>query len=124
MKLIRNTESQSFQTPNALVTPMATPRLGSDQISVIRQKMGNGKSNPTHTQTSEEVMVMLSGTVTVTVDKEIVSLSAGDTLIVPAEVPHSIENTSGGESEWLIISPVGMQFKGPTGELMTPEWAL
>lgn len=57
--------------------------------------MQSGHKNPTHTQTTAEVMVMLQGVVAVTVDGSARDMRAGDTLIVPANVPHSIENASG-----------------------------
>jgi quercetin dioxygenase-like cupin family protein len=112
-----------FTTPNALVFPLATESLGATQVSVIRQRMESGKKNPTHTQTKEEVMVMLSGEVQVMVDGVVGTMNAGDVLTVGSGIPHSIENTSGAEAEWLIISPSQMQFHGPDGNLMIPDWA-
>lgn len=123
MKLNAAHTLKTFETPNASVTPLATRRLGAGQVSVIRQRMADGHKNPMHTQTTEEVMVMLEGEVNVTVDGVNAVLSAGDTLIVPANTPHGIENTSGKPAEWLIVSPLGMQFFGPDGQAMTPGWA-
>lgn len=123
MNITRSSDAQKFNTPNAIVTPHATGRTGAKQVSVIHQRMESGRSNPQHTQTTEEVMYMLSGNVDVVVDGKQISLSAGDSLTVPANVPHSIENSSGSPSEWLIISPAGMQFCGPDGNLMSPDWA-
>lgn len=123
MKVIRRSTAQQFTTPNAIVTPIATRRTGSEQLSVIHQKMESGQSNPKHTQTTEEVMVMLSGYVDLVVGDQEVSLAAGDAIIVPACVPHAIVNSSGSSAEWLIVSPAGMQFHGPAGKAMTPAWA-
>ncbi len=85
--------------------------------------MESGHSNPNHTQTTEEVMVLLEGSVLVSVAGEESELSQGDTLIVPANTIHSISNVSGKVAEWLIISPIGMQFYGPDGNPMSPDWA-
>lgn len=123
MKFNAAASLQVFETPNASVTPLATRRLGAEQVSVIRQRMESGHKNPTHSQTTEEVMVMLQGSVVVTVDGNAREMVAGDTLIVPANIPHSIENTSGKPADWLIISPLGMQFFGPNGNAMVPAWA-
>ncbi len=113
----------TFETPNASVTPLATKRLGAEQVSVIRQRMESGRRNPLHAHMAEEVMVMLDGTVEVTVDGTAWQLAAGDILIVPGGAPHSIENASGRDAEWLIVSPSGMQFLMPDGQAMTPPWA-
>ncbi len=123
MNLYRQQSQRMFTTPNAFVFPLATERLGATQVSVIRQRMESGRKNPLHTQTAEEVMVMLSGEVRVVVDGAIATMIAGDVLTVGPGVPHSIENSGTAQAEWLIISPAPMQFHGPDGKLMTPEWA-
>lgn len=123
MNITRSSGARPFTTPNAIVTPLATKRTGATELSVIHQRMESGHSNPQHTQTSEEVMYMLSGSVNVTVEGKSANLNSGDALTVPANTPHSIENASGSPAEWLIISPAGMQFHGPDGNPMSPEWA-
>jgi quercetin dioxygenase-like cupin family protein len=123
MKINSADSLKTFKTPNASVIPLATKRLGAQQVSVIRQLMESGHKNPTHTQTTEEVMIMLQGSVNVTVNGATQELFIGDTLIVPANTPHSIENASGKSAEWLIVSPLGMQFFGPDGNPVTPPWA-
>lgn len=123
MKVNSANSLKVFETPNAAVTPLATRRLGAEQVSVIRQRMDSGKKNPVHTQTTEEVMVMLHGSVAVTVSGVTRDIATGDALIVPANTPHSVENASGESAEWLIISPLGMHFFGPDGNAVTPPWA-
>lgn len=123
MHILRHHTAKTFSTPNAEVTPLATPSLKASECSVIRQRMAPKHSNPSHTQTHEEIMVMLSGSVVVQVGDEKAQLAAGDTLIVPAKTPHSIENLGEVAAEWLIISPVGTQFYGPDGQMMSPDWA-
>ena len=85
--------------------------------------MDGGRANPVHKQTTEEVMVLLEGSVSVTVEGHTALLVAGDTLIVPANTAHSIMNASDKAAEWLIMSPIGMQFHGPDGNPMSPDWA-
>lgn len=123
MNIQRATQQRAFTTPNATVTPLATPSLGAQQSSVLRQRMAPGYQNPTHTQTHEEIMVMLEGGVKVTVEAETSELHAGDSLTIPAHTPHSISNHGSADAEWLIISPAAMQFIGLDGEPMTPDWA-
>ncbi|WP_309572290.1 cupin domain-containing protein [Deinococcus sp.] len=123
MNILRAHDAQRHTTPNATVIPLATPSLGAQQISVIRQEMGPGHANPAHAQTHEEVMVMLDGQVTVTVDGGTTDLQAGDTLTIPAMTVHSIENPGPQGATWLIVSPTGMGFLGADGQVMTPDWA-
>ncbi|RJF73182.1 cupin domain-containing protein [Deinococcus cavernae] len=123
MNIHRQHHQTPHTTPNATVTPLATPGSGATQTSVIRQRMAPDHANPTHTHTHEEIMVVLSGTVSVTVGEDTSELSSGDTLIVPASTPHSVRNQSSAAAEWLIISPAASQIHGPDGQLMTPAWA-
>ncbi|MBB6015404.1 cupin domain-containing protein [Deinococcus radiopugnans] len=123
MKIVQAQHQQTFTTPNAAVVPLATPSLGAAQVSVIRQRMAPGHQNPAHTQTHEEVMVMLGGAVTLTVAGESAELRRGDTAIIPAQTPHSLSNVGQEDAEWLIVSTADMQFHGADGKLMTPEWA-
>ena len=123
MRVNTRKSQPTFSTPNTVITPLATLKFGAEQVSVIHQKMERGCKNPTHTQSTEEVMVLLRGSVTVTVAEKSVTLQEGDTLIVPADTPHSIDNGSCDTAEWIIISPTNMQFKDAAGNLMTPPWA-
>lgn len=123
MKIVQAQHQKTVTTPNAAVTPLATPSLGAAQVSVIRQRMAPGHQNPAHTQTHEEVMVVLGGVLNLTVAGERAELHTGDTAIIPAHIPHSLSNTGQKDAEWLIVSPAGMQFHGSDGTLMTPEWA-
>lgn len=123
MKIRTASSLTVFETPNASITPLATRKSGAEQVSIIRQRMQGSQRNPMHAHTSEEVMLMLDGAVDVTVDGITRRLAAGDTLIVPAGSMHCIENGGGQPAEWLIVSPLGMQFLGADGGAMTPAWA-
>lgn len=70
MNILPANQQKTFTTPNAVVVPLATPSLGSQSLSVIRQRMAPQHQNPLHTQTHEEVMVMLSGKMSVQVAGE------------------------------------------------------
>ncbi|SMB89493.1 cupin domain-containing protein [Deinococcus hopiensis] len=123
MHILRTKQQHTVDTPNGnRVTPLATPRLGAGEVTVIRQRQVPGGFNPTHTQSREEVLVLLSGRVTVGSGEERSELLAGDTLIVPAHTPHQIVNTGSTDAEWLIVSPTGMQFFREDGEEMRPGW--
>ena len=112
-----------FSTPNAEITPLATLRHGAQQVSVIRQKMESGHHNPMHTQTTEEVMVVLKGKVVVNIEDQTATVKQGDTVIIPPNTPHSIENRSKNTAEWIIISPARMKFKDAEGNSVVPPWA-
>ena len=124
MLIIRNHEITPIETPGGNFTSgLATPSRGAQEVNVIRQHETPSGHNPPHRHDREEVMVMLTGTVTVTVDAVEETLRPGDTLIVPAQALHQIANTGHEPAEWLIIAPQGRRFFSASGEEALPTWA-
>jgi quercetin dioxygenase-like cupin family protein len=129
MKLIRHRVIDGSGTPGMFAGGLATPSLGATDVSVIKQGALPGAANPLHSHDREEVMVQLAGEVTVTLDgedtRETVELSVGDTLIVPAETLHQIQNAGVERAEWLLIGPAGLRYRGADGQdVGQPNWAI
>lgn len=67
--------------------------MGSRQSSVVYFELEPGGAVATHTDSAEEVVLVLDGTVQVTLGDEQGTLSRGELALVPAMVPHSVRNT-------------------------------
>jgi mannose-6-phosphate isomerase-like protein (cupin superfamily) len=67
--------------------------MGSRDASVVYFELEPGGAVATHTDSAEEVVLVLEGTVQVTLEDEQGALSAGECALVPAMVPHSVRNT-------------------------------
>jgi quercetin dioxygenase-like cupin family protein len=67
--------------------------MGSDHASVVYFELEPGGAVGTHTDSAEEVILVLEGTVQVTLGDEQGMLSTGELTLVPAMVPHSVRNT-------------------------------
>ena len=123
MVVIRVQDTRSIETPNGNHgAALATPSLGATEVTVVRQRQTPGGFNPAHTQSREEVMVLLSGEITVSAGDERFELVSGDTLIVPAGVLHRVDNSGAVDAEWLIVSAAGGQFFREGGEEARPAW--
>jgi quercetin dioxygenase-like cupin family protein len=70
--------------------------MGSDHASVVYFELEPGGAVSTHTDSAEEVILVLEGTVQVTLGDEQGMLSTGELALVPAMVPHSVRNTGTG----------------------------
>src|SRR4051794_27579825 len=122
--VVRRDQLELMETPGSnFTTGLATRARGANEVIVILQQQAAGGRNPLHTHDREETMVLRAGRVSVTVGDELVTLAAGDTLIVPANTAHRIENAGDERAEWLLIAPAGMRFFGAAGEGMGPAWA-
>jgi quercetin dioxygenase-like cupin family protein len=124
MTVVQGNRLQYIDTPggNAGVA-LATPSRGASEVSVIRQRQQPGGNNPAHTHDREEVIVVLAGSVTVTLNGDVVTLGPGDTIIVPPHVLHQLENAGSEPADWLLVAPAGVGFFHANGEQATPPWA-
>jgi mannose-6-phosphate isomerase-like protein (cupin superfamily) len=130
MRVVRNRVIDGSGTEGMFAGGLATPSRGATDVSVIKQGASPGAANPLHSHDREEVMVQLVGASTVTLGgdpdlRETVELAVGDTLIVPAGIPHQIQNTGQERAEWMLIGPAGLRYHGADGQdVGQPSWAL
>jgi quercetin dioxygenase-like cupin family protein len=68
------------ETPNAIMTTLASPSLGSAELSLWQVSMAAGQRGPLHAFDAEQIWHVLAGAVDVS-GRE---LAAGDTLVLPA----------------------------------------
>jgi len=66
---------------------------GTESSSVVYFEIEPGHYLGTHTDSAEEIVLILAGTVEASLGEERGSLSAGQAVLIPAMVPHGIRNT-------------------------------
>lgn len=66
---------------------------GCDNSAVVYFELEPGKMLGRHTDSAEEILLVLQGTVEATVGEESDTISQGEMAVVPAMVPHSVRNT-------------------------------
>jgi len=78
---------------------------------LLDMRVAPGKGVPRHTHTLEdEALFVLSGELEATVGDEIFTLSAGETLIAPRNIPHQLHNSGNVPNHYLIMfSPAGFE---------------
>src|SRR5262249_50306837 len=74
-------------------------------------RVAPGKGVPRHTHTREdEALFVLSGELEATVGNKIFTLSAGETLVAPRNIPHQLRNPGNVANHYLIVfSPSGFE---------------
>jgi quercetin dioxygenase-like cupin family protein len=92
-------------------------------VSVIRQRQVPGGFNPSHTHDREEVLVLLTGRLDVSVDGMIHALEAGDAVVIRAGEAHQLRNAGDEPAEWLLVAPAGYRFYHASGEEAAPAWS-
>jgi quercetin dioxygenase-like cupin family protein len=84
--------------------------LGSDEMpnfAMRRFRMEPGGGMPLHTNTVEHGQYVLRGSARVRIGAETVQVSAGDSVFIPANVPHSYEAQGNEVFEFLCVVPTG-----------------
>jgi quercetin dioxygenase-like cupin family protein len=66
---------------------------GNESSSVVYFEIEPGRYLGTHTDSAEEIVLLLNGTVEARLGDETGQLTAGQAALVPAMVPHSIRNS-------------------------------
>jgi quercetin dioxygenase-like cupin family protein len=140
MTVIRRAESRRTQTPNAVMTTLASPSQGGAGQAVWRVDMGPGQVGPLHAWDTEQVWTVLEGGAAVELGGQVLSVTAGDTLILPAHAPRRITADPALSFAAIVVAPAGTRAytpdsavaasaitRGcavPDGEKLAPVWAV
>src|ERR1044071_7626630 len=88
MRIVRSTETRRTATPAAVMTTLASPALGAAANPLWKVEAPAGEAGPLHCIDAEQVWTLLDGAAAVVVGEERADLAAGDTVVVPADVPR------------------------------------
>ncbi len=66
--------------------------VGAASTSVVYFELEPGEHTGMHTDSAEEIVLILSGTVEASLGEETGRLTAGQAVLIPAMVPHGIRN--------------------------------
>src|SRR5215470_12987964 len=90
MPVIHRAESRRTETPNAVMTTLASPTQGGAGQAVWRVEMRPGQSGPLHAIDTEQIWTVLAGGATVELDGATHSIEEGDTVVIPADLPRRV----------------------------------
>jgi quercetin dioxygenase-like cupin family protein len=120
---VRPAQARRTQTPNAVMTTLASPSLGASQgLSLWRVEMEPGQRGPVHVFDSEQVWHLLDGRAEITVDGAVVPLAAGDSLVLPAGAVRQV--TAAGPTAFLVCGHAAavVTVPGEDAPRGTPPW--
>jgi quercetin dioxygenase-like cupin family protein len=84
MPIVRRSETRRTETPNAVMTTLASPSLGEASQPLWKVEMQAGQTGPIHTISAEQIWTLTGGGATFEISGETFTVEAGDTVIVPA----------------------------------------
>ncbi|MDB5589323.1 MAG: cupin [Devosia sp.] len=123
MPLITAASAPQFTIPGVTFTGLASPTRGASDTAVWTLSLAPGSVGATHQLTREEIFVCLSGTASIRLGDAVLTLSPGDTLIVPPHTDFGLDNPGDTPFTAVAVFPVGGQAILPGQTPFTPPWA-
>jgi|SRR5215472_15744543 len=109
MPVIRSAESRRTQTPNAVMTTLASPTQGNASSAIWRVDMRPGQQGPLHGVDAEQIWTVLDGGAKVLLGAQAVAVRPGDTLVIPADLPRQITADPSGGLAAIVTAPAAMR---------------
>lgn len=121
MSLIRHAEARRSETPNAVMTTLASPTQGGAHLALWRVEMAPGRSGPLHAMETEQVWTCLEGSARVTLGVDAFTLTEGDTIVLPADRPRQVHTGPDAPFTAIVTALPGGRAYNPGG--VTPDGA-
>lgn len=136
MPVIRHADSRRTETPNAVMTTLASPAQGGAGQAVWRVDMRPGQAGPLHAIDTEQVWTVLNGSAAVELGGETHIVGPGDTLIFPADAPRRVSADPASGFAAIAAAPAGTRAYTldrttvsptcavPDGDKLVPAWVV
>lgn len=121
--LVRAAQARRTQTPNALMTTLASPSQGpTAELSMWLVEMRAGQQGPPHVFDTEQIWHLVQGEAEVMVDARRLALGPGDTVVLPAGAERQVSARADSQ---LVVCGRGdavVQVPGEAAPRGTPPW--
>src|SRR3954453_13616961 len=122
MPIVRAQEVHRHETPNAVMSTLASPSLGAASLAMWRVEMTAGQQGPEHSFDVEQVWTVVGGGAEVELSGQVVAVASGDTLVLPAGAIRRVTAADGG-LDALVAAPAGARAWLTDGtDKGTPPW--
>jgi quercetin dioxygenase-like cupin family protein len=122
MPVIHAADARRNETPNAVMTTLASPTQGGAAHSLWRVDMRPGQAGPAHAFDVEQVWTALGGGATLALDDAEHRLEPGDTAIIPAGAERRVTAGAAGFAAIVAAAP-GARAALPDGtDRGVPAW--
>jgi quercetin dioxygenase-like cupin family protein len=133
MPVIRAAESRRTETPNAVMTTLASPTQGGSRHAVWRVDMAPGAVGPVHAFDADQIWTVLGGGARIDLDGETVTVGSGDTVIMPADARRQVFADTDDGFAAIVCAPASARvYRDPSaavpavaaleGDKILPNW--
>lgn len=122
MPVVRPHDAVVHEMHGTRFVSYAASALGSTELCAWRGEIPAGTETPAHTISREEVFLMLTGSLRLTLDGERHHLSPGDVAIAPAGSALAFDNLGDEPATVWVTTSRGLQGVFPDGSRVSPPW--
>lgn len=124
MKVIRQTDGRRSETPNGVMTTLASPTQGGAERSLWRVDVPGDVQGPAHAIDVEQIWTFVAGSATVRAEGEAVDVAAGDTIVLDADLERRLIAGADGFTAIVTGSADGRATVADKPEKIVPPWIL
>ncbi|MFC3965928.1 cupin domain-containing protein [Nocardia jiangsuensis] len=122
MPVITRDQARHTVTPAGAMTTLASPTLGNAASALWRVRMAPHAAGPEHRIDVEQIWTVLDGGAEIALGTEKVTLTPGDTAVLPADVPRQITAGQWGLTA-VAVAPAGARaFRAGEAQGVVPPW--
>ena len=122
MPIVRHADSVQHRMHGSSFHAYANPGSGSAELCAWRLEVAPGTRGVPHLVSREEVLLILSGELTATLDDVTATVTTGDVLVVPAGARFGVDNLSAGPVTAWVTTSVGLEATMADGSTISPPW--
>jgi mannose-6-phosphate isomerase-like protein (cupin superfamily) len=115
-------ESTDYDLHGATFSAFVRPADGSVELCAWKLTVPPNTAGMPHRPSREEVLLILEGHLTVTIDGATTQLGPGAVALVPAGAQFQVDTGADGGSAWVTTTP-GLTATTADGATVTPPWA-
>ncbi|WP_425835662.1 cupin domain-containing protein [Streptomyces fractus] len=123
MSVIRASEAVVHELHGGRFVSYATPAAGSKELAAWRGEIPAGMRGPAHKVSREEVFLLLTGSLCLTLDGVRHTLAPGDVAIANAATTLEVENPTSEVATMWVTTSVGLEAELADGTRIAPPWA-
>ncbi|ORM38026.1 cupin domain-containing protein [Williamsia sp. 1135] len=122
MPIIRPHEAQQFAAHGSTFASYVSPRRGAKELCAWKLTVPAGQMGIAHRPSNEEVLLVLDGSLSVSLDGVVEEARAGAVIVVPAGSEVKVDGGATDSSAWVTTTP-GLQATTVDGAVLSPPWA-
>lgn len=124
MPYVSHADTRRTETPNAVMTTLASPTQGGAGQALWRVDMQAGAAGPAHAFDTEQIWTLLDGGATMELGGETLTMTPGDTAVLPAGVLRRVFADPEKGCAAIVTGLGGGCAATPDGIRVVPAWVL